>query len=425
VQRIPASFPVNNRQIFKQQMLRWACQFSICCFLDNNEYQSKHHSHEWLLAAGAIRTFAPAENKLQELKSFCAEQKDWLFGHLGYDLKNEIEGLSSEHEDFAGFPDIFLFQPQIVIHSNNDGVSISCIDTEPQKIYDAICNEPLNEKHFFPKPNIQLRTVKWQYIDTVEKLRNHILRGDCYEINYCIEFFAEDAIIDPLTVYEELINISPNPFACFYKLHDKYLLCASPERYLKKTGNTILSQPIKGTIKRNSETEEDELNKQQLQQSSKDRSENVMVVDLVRNDLSKICKDGTVAVDELFGIYTFPQLHQMISTVKGELKEDVDFADIVAATFPMGSMTGAPKRSVMQLVEKYEQAKRGIFSGAVGYIDPQGDFDFNVTIRSIMYNAANEYLSYKVGSGITFYSNAEAEFEECMLKAKAIEKVLG
>jgi para-aminobenzoate synthetase component 1 len=425
VQRILASFPVNEKKIFKQQMLRWACQFSICCFLDNNEYQSNHHSHEWLLAAGAVKTFSPAENKLQALKSFCANNNDWLFGHFGYDLKNEIEALKSSHEDFIGFPDIFLFQPQIVIRSTANGVCISCIETDPQKIYEAICNEQLHNKHSLQQPNIQLRTVKWQYIDTVEKLRNHILRGDCYEINYCIEFFAEDAMIDPITVYEELITISPNPFACFYKLHDKYLLCASPERYLKKTGNTILSQPIKGTIKRNSEAEKDELNKQQLKQSSKDRSENVMVVDLVRNDLSKVCKDGTVEVDELFGIYTFPQLHQMISTVKGILKEDADLSEIIAATFPMGSMTGAPKRRVMQLVEKYEQAKRGIFSGAVGYIDPQGDFDFNVVIRSIMYNSTNAYLSYQVGSGITFYSNAEAEFEECMLKAKAIEKVLG
>ena len=195
--------------------------------------------------------------------------------------------------------------------------------------------------------------------------------------------------------------------------------------FIARRGKKIISQPIKGTIKRDIEALEDETNRQQLYRSTKDRSENVMVVDLVRNDLSKICEDGSVEVEELFGIYTFPQLHQMISTVKGELKGKVDFADIVKATFPMGSMTGAPKRSVMQLIEKYEQTKRGIFSGAVGYIDPQGDFDFNVVIRSIMYNATFEHLSYQVGSGITFYSNAEEEFEECMLKAKAIEKVLG
>ncbi|MBL7747847.1 MAG: chorismate-binding protein, partial [Chitinophagaceae bacterium] len=158
--------------------------------------------------------------------------------------------------------------------------------------------------------------------------------------------------------------------------------------------------------------------------SAKDRSENVMVVDLVRNDLAKICTEGTVKVDELYGIYSFPQVHQMISTVSGELKQGISFADIIKATFPMGSMTGAPKKRVMELIEQYEQTRRGIFSGAVGYIAPNGDFDFNVVIRSIMYNAATRYLSYQAGSGITFYSDPEMEWEECLMKAAAIRKVL-
>jgi para-aminobenzoate synthetase component 1 len=425
VQRITVSFPVHDKEVFKQQMLCWASQYSICCCLDNNAYSSKHHSYEWLVAVGAVKVLSPAEDKLDALKRFCAGHDDWLFGHIGYDLKNEIETLTSTHIDYIGFSDLFFFQPEIVIQANTDSVSIASLTTDPNNIYNAIVETPLQIVTRLPQPDIQLRTVKWQYIDTVEKLRNHILRGDCYEINYCLEFFAEDAVIEPLHVYEQLIKISPNPFSCFYKLRDKYLLCASPERYIKKTGNTIISQPIKGTIKRNTETKEDEDNRQQLLRSEKDRSENVMVVDLVRNDLSKICKDGSVVADELFGIYSFPQVHQMISTVKGALKTDIDFADIIKATFPMGSMTGAPKKRVMELIEQYEHTKRGIFSGTVGYIDPNGDFDFNVVIRSIMYNEMNNYLSYQVGSAITFYSNAEDEFEECLLKAKAIEKVLG
>lgn len=425
VQRISASFPVQNKEVFKQQMLDWANQFSICCFLDNNQYSSKHNSHEWLLAAGAVKVCAPIENKLDALKHFCAGKNDWLFGHIGYDLKNEIEALNSTHTDYIGFPDLFFFQPEIVIRSNADGISIESLTQASSDIFTAInatIHEPARHSQ---QLDIQMRTVKWQYLDTIEKLRNHILRGDCYEINYCIEFFAEDATIDPLNVYEQLIKISPNPFSCFYKLYDKYLLCASPERYMKKEGNSIISQPIKGTIKRHTVNREDEINKKQLFQSKKDRSENVMVVDLVRNDLSKVCKDGSVMVEELFGVYSFPQVHQMISTVKGELKESIDLADILHATFPMGSMTGAPKKRVMELIEEYEQTKRGIFSGAVGYIDPEDDFDFNVVIRSIMYNERTNYLSYQVGSAITFYSNAAEEFEECLLKAKAIEKVLG
>ena len=161
--------------------------------------------------------------------------------------------------------------------------------------------------------------------------------------------------------------------------------------------------------------------KEELFHSDKDRSENVMVVDLVRNDLSKVCEEGTVKVDELYGIYSFPQVHQMISTVSGELKKNISFTEIIKATFPMGSMTGAPKKRVMELIEQYEKTKRGIFSGCLGYISPNGDFDFNVVIRSIMYNASSNYLSFQAGSAITFYSDPEKEWEECLLKAEAIK----
>ena len=273
--------------------------------------------------------------------------------------------------------------------------------------------------------NIEARISKEEYISTIEKLLAHIKRGDCYEINYCQEFFATDVITDPLHLYTQLTAISPNPFSCFYKLADKYVLCASPERYIQKKGTHILSQPIKGTFQRDpfNAAADNEL-KLQLQQSEKDKSENVMVVDLVRNDLSRVCKEGTVKVEELFGVYSFPQVHQMISTITGELKNGVDLSEIIKASFPMGSMTGAPKRRVMELIEQYEKTKRGIYSGAVGYISPEKDFDFNVVIRSILYNATEKYLSYLVGGGITFYSDAEKEYAECLLKAEAIKKVL-
>jgi len=232
-------------------------------------------------------------------------------------------------------------------------------------------------------------------------------------------------VVDPLSIYAQLTQLSPNPFSCYYKLEDKYLLCASPERFLKKTGNQLMSQPIKGTFKRNTaNVDADNLLKQQLYSSDKERAENVMVVDLVRNDLSRICKEASVKVAELFGIYTFPQVHQMISTIVGEVEDDVDFADILEATFPMGSMTGTPKKRVMQLINQYEVQPRGLYSGAVGYIAPNKDFDFNVVIRSILYNSTNKYLNYQVGGGITYYSNAEAEYEECLLKADSIRRVL-
>jgi para-aminobenzoate synthetase component 1 len=227
-----------------------------------------------------------------------------------------------------------------------------------------------------------------------------------------------------VNIFRNLGKLSPNPFSALYKVNNKWLICASPERFLKKEGSKIFSQPIKGTAKRSAEKKKDEENRINLGSSQKERSENVMVVDLVRNDLSRVCKKGTVKVEELYGIYSFPQVHQMISTISGELKEGILFAEIIRACFPMGSMTGAPKKRVMELIEQYEKTKRGIFSGAVGYISPTGDFDFNVVIRSIMYNAPAHYLSFQAGSAITFYSDPAQEWEECLVKAEAIKKVL-
>ncbi|RZM13011.1 MAG: anthranilate synthase component I family protein, partial [Pedobacter sp.] len=250
-----------------------------------------------------------------------------------------------------------------------------------------------------------------------------IRRGDCYEINFCQEFYAAGVVMDPLSAYTQLTSISPNPFSALYRLEDKWLLCASPERFLCKKNSTLISQPIKGTSKRNTDQDIDKRNKESLYNSTKDRSENVMIVDLVRNDLSKVCREGTVKVDELFGIYSFPQVHQMISTISGEIDDSVSFEEIIRATFPMGSMTGAPKRRVMQLIEQYERTKRGLFSGAVGYLSPDGNFDFNVVIRSLFYNDTSNYLSLSAGSGITFYSDPELEWQECIMKIDAIGKL--
>ncbi len=406
-------------------MLNWVNRFNICCFLDNHQYRSAHQSVECLAAAGAVNIFSPQKNLLPQLSEFSREHNDWLFGHISYDLKNEIEPLRSAHPDHIGFPDAFFFQPETVLQLKNDQLIISSLTHDPEIIFDELKNSPPTMNHGPWTINIEPRISKEEYISTIKKILTHIQRGDCYEINYCQEFFAIGVDVDPLYLYMQLTAISPNPFSCFYKLKEKYLLCASPERYLQKKGDHILSQPIKGTFKRDpGNTQADNELKKQLQQSEKDKSENVMVVDIVRNDLSRICKEGTVKVDELFGVYSFPQVHQMISTITGELKNDVDISDMIKATFPMGSMTGAPKRRVMELIEQYEKTKRGIYSGAVGYISPEKDFDFNVVIRSILYNAVERYLNYLVGGGITFYSDPEKEYEECLLKADAIKKVL-
>lgn len=420
------SYPVDNFTWVKQKMLNWTKPFNIFCFLDNHQYNFSEPPFECLLAAGVHRSLeSTAGNAFNNLQDFVTAQKDWIFGHLGYDLKNEVENLFSKNPDGIQFPDLFFFVPQTVLILQRDNLSIGDINGNADNIFQEIMGTPVN----LPMPatwvpKLQSRFTKDEYIESVQAIRQHILRGDCYEINLCQEFFAH-GYIDPHGVYLKLGKLSPNPFAAFYKLHDKYLLCSSPERYLKKQGDKILSQPIKGTSRRDpDDVAEDERSKERLAASEKERSENVMVVDLVRNDLSKICVDGSVVAEELFEVYSFPQVHQMISTVCGIIDKEATLADIFKATFPMGSMTGAPKKRVMELIEKYERTKRGLFSGAIGYIHPGGDFDFNVIIRSILFNSTEQYISIQAGSAITFYSDAEMEFEECEVKIGAMKKVL-
>lgn len=424
-------FSVSDFEEVKNKVLNWTKQFSTFCFLDNHQYQIEPHSLECLLAAGVKRSIkANAGSALQQLDEFIEQRDCWLFGHLGYDLKNEIEHTESRHPDRLGFPDLFFFEPEIVIRLSQNEMIIEADD--PVFVFNAI-RETIPSADLTVKQELSIRNrySREEYITIINTLKKHILRGDCYEINFCQEFYSTGLGINPLTVYQKLSRISPNPFSAFYHVDDQWLMCASPERFLRGEGKKILSQPIKGTSHRvNDDVELDELSGRSLKNSAKERSENVMVVDLVRNDLAKICEEGTVKVEELYGIYSFPQVHQMISTVSGSLKADISFSGIIRATFPMGSMTGAPKKKVMELIELYENSRRGIFSGALGYIGPgnrqagKANFDFNVVIRSIMYNAATHYLSIQAGSGITFYSDPEKEWEECMLKVEAMKKAV-
>lgn len=407
-------------------MLDWANQFGICCFLDDHQYRLREHSFECILAVNAENVLHTTKGEaFEQLQTFIDQNNDWCFGHLGYDLKNEIEVLQSNNADFVKFDDLFFFIPEIVLILRGNELLVGVKSRAHAQIARAVFSIVPATARSPLQIEIKSRFTRNAYIDTVQQLQQHILRGDCYEINFCQEFYNDAAKIDPLQVYKALSRESPNPFSCYYRLEDKYLLCASPERYLRKSGNRLISQPIKGTIRRNNKrTEADQLNRETLQQSGKDRSENIMIVDLVRNDLAKVCTEGSVKVEELMGIYAFPQVYQMISTVSGEVENNTRVTDILKATFPMGSMTGAPKKRVMELIEQYERTKRGLFSGAVGYISPQQDMDFNVVIRSILYNASGRYISFPTGSAITYYSKAEDEYEECLLKAGAIKKVL-
>lgn len=390
-------------------------------FLNSNSYVSKF---QWVLAAGSKRELKIENNGLQpfeQLKSF--RRNTALFGFLAYDLKNDIENLQSNNFDGLQFPVLHFFEPKVLITQQNEFLTI--VADNPEEVLEVLKNAKSN--YVSSKTHvgeINARISKSDYIKKVEKIKEEIQYGNIYEMNFCQEFFAENASINPFDIYAQLNELSQMPFSAFYKVDNQFVICASPERFLQKTGEKLISQPIKGTIKRSLQKEEDELLKIQLQKDEKERSENVMIVDLVRNDLSKISERGTVKVDELFGIYSYPKVHQMISTVSSVLHSENNFIDAIEATFPMGSMTGAPKISAMKIIEAHENTKRGIYSGAIGYILPNEDFDFNVVIRSILYNSENKYLSFMVGSAITILSNPENEYEECLLKAKAIFEVL-
>jgi len=400
--------------------------YSHVCYLEGNGLPYLYGVFPSTLAFGAKKLLCldKTANAFEQLTEFQLTATNTIFGYLGYDLKNELENLESNNSDRLKLPQMLFFEPEYLVEYQENEIIIS--GENPRLIFDEINRIVIVEKGnaFASTPKLQSKISKESYINRVDAIQSHIHRGDIYELNFCQEFFIENEDIRAVDTFIKLNQLSPMPFGSFFKADDKYLLCASPERFLKKEGRMIISQPIKGTVKRGKNKKEDKRLIDSLLHSEKELAENVMIVDLVRNDLSKTAKDGSVKVEELFGIYSFSNVHQMISTVVSELDEKCSAFDALKATFPMGSMTGAPKIAAMQLIEKYEETLRGLFSGAVGYISKEQNFDFNVVIRSILYDSATSYLSFQVGSAITSDADAENEWEECEVKISAIKKAL-
>ena len=429
--RKTVSFTISEIQQFKDALLSWAQQFDEVVWLDSNDHNDKYGSFDTLVAVdGLTSVVTDAHNAFDILKEYQSETKDWLFGYLSYDLKNDVEVLESNNFDGLHFPDLYFFQPKKIIRileNKVDFIYLNMVDDEIQKDFKSISGATFINKEDIQSTSdirIKLRIFKDEYFRRIDRMLQHIHRGDIYEANFCQEFYAENTEINAVRTYQKLNSISKAPFATFLKLNDKYLLSASPERYIKKKGNKVISQPIKGTAKRSLEPNEDMALSASLKQDIKERAENIMIVDLVRNDLSKSALKGSVKVEELCEVYAFEQVHQMISTITSYVPETKNPVEIIHDTFPMGSMTGAPKVSAMKIIEELESFKRGLYSGAVGYFTPENDFDFNVIIRSILYNASEKYVSYAVGSAITAKAVPEKEYEECLLKAKAMREVL-
>ncbi|WP_281321927.1 anthranilate synthase component I family protein [Flavobacterium aestivum] len=413
---------------FKQQLVAWGQQFREITFLDSNSFSDAFSNFDCVLAVDAFTSIkTDYHNAFEDLKQYQQTTKDWLFGYLSYDLKNDVEHLQSNNHDGLNFPDVYFFQPKKLFFLKGNQLEIQYLnmcDDEVDDDFEEIRNYVLSIDVTTNSIAVKQRIIKQNYLDKVSKLLEHIHKGDIYEANFCMEFYAEKAIINPLEKFLKLNEISQAPFTVFLKNNKQFLLSASPERYLKKEGEDLISQPIKGTAKRFLDPVEDEKSKTNLAQDPKERAENIMITDLVRNDLSRTAQKATVVVKELCGIYSFLQVHQMISTIASKIDSRYSAVDALRTTFPMGSMTGAPKLSAMEIIEELEESKRGLYSGAVGYFSPYGDFDFNVVIRSILYNQENQYVSFSVGSAITSLSIPEKEYEECLLKAKAMLEVL-
>jgi para-aminobenzoate synthetase component 1 len=421
---------IANPTLFKEQILYWSQQFSETIILDSNVESNENQlykSYDLIIAVDAFTSIqTDYEKAFEDLYQYQSKANDWLFGYLAYDLKNDVEHLQSQNFDGLGFSDLYFFQPKKIFLLKENCLEIKYLnmcDDEIDSDFEDILNQS-KIKSLKSNVVIEQRISKENYIKKVEKTLAHIHRGDIYEANFCMEFYANNALIEPSEIYQKLNRISDSPFAVYFKKNQQYLLSASPERYLKKENEKVISQPIKGTAKRNSNSELDEQNKVTLQNNAKERSENIMIVDLVRNDLSQTATKGSVEVEEFCEIYSFKQVHQMISTITSNVAHTTSPIEILRTTFPMGSMTGAPKISAMKIIEDLEETKRGLYSGAVGYFTPSGNFDFNVVIRSILYNSENQYLSFSVGSAITAEAIPENEYEECLLKAKAMFEVL-
>lgn len=394
---------IEDIQQFKVKVLHFLEKYNTFTFLDNNGYQILPYNYEFLAAAGVSRSVHFSEIN---------QSKDWLFFQFDY----EFEPLNPQEKKYQ------IYVPEVVIYqrASQTEICIECLGN-PDEIFAAICQEansyPINTIKAKP---FATSISKEQYIKTIEQIRADIFLGKYYELNYCIDFQTRASIPLPNAFFHQLNQSNPAPMAAFCRQDKQYLFCNSPERFLCRQDDDIIAQPIKGTAPKGGDVGALADKKAKLKASVKDRAENVMIVDLTRNDLSKICKTASVQVPELFGIYAFTHVLQMISTVQGRLQAGTGFTDIWSATFPMGSMTGAPKTTVMAHIQSYEHFVRGRYSGSIGYIDPRGNFDANVVIRSLEYNAVTGLVEYKAGGAITYQSTAEQEWEEIIWKSKSM-----
>ena len=399
-----------------------------------------------LLGVGARRSLSiahPTPGDWALWEAFVEEgerRKAWTAGWLGYDLHASLDLAETNHvprdvpNHPGGWPLLVWWEPEVVVEwpaGESEPVLVSGGEVPwVQEVMAAARGEnsgqPLQATSDSPGSWAAL-TPMWnedEYRSKFEAVHQALQRGDIYEMNLCMPWEGRAPGHASWSVFARLAEKTKAPHSAYVQAGTWRTMCASPERFLAKQGRRLLSQPIKGTVRRGATPAEDEALKAQLAASEKERAENVMIVDLVRNDLSRVAERDSVTVEELFGIHTFGTVHQMISTVACTLRPDASPLDILRATFPMGSMTGAPKLSAMRHIARLEAAGRGVYSGTIGFVDPDGDWDLNVVIRSLMHRADTGRVDATVGGAITLLSQAHSEHEECLLKAEALRQCL-
>ena len=422
-------FRLSDPELFKKKALVWAGGFPELMLLNSNDHfhSDPYHAEEWLLAAGALSFVRAerAEGAIEALDEYLQTTDERFFGFLNYNLKEAVGGGTYKQDAYISFPYLYFFEPRYLLRFIEGELEINRNYPESAAIYDLIMQTVLPPEKS-RTTNFTATESKEKYLRKVELIREKILEGDFYELNYCLEFRAEvDAEESPLELYCSLNEKSPNPFSVLFRSGDLWLLCASPERFLARRNGLLVAQPIKGTAAKSGDQLLDRQRALELQNNPKERAENAMIVDLMRNDLARVCETGSVEVRELFGVYVMPSVIQMISTISGRQKPETGIQEILKSAFPMGSMTGAPKIEVMRQTDDLETFNRGIYSGAAGYLSREGDFDLNVIIRSIQVDKAKGRISFQAGGAITLDSEPESEYAEIMLKIKPMLEVLG
>lgn len=412
------SFPVSPD--FRQKAFSWTQTFPFAYYQNGHQYKLPYGPFEEILAIGT-------SSQINENQSFWKSKADLdsnktYFGFLSYDAGLENFGLEKRAHSKSEFPEYCIFEAITVLIFEKEIVSIKAED--PEKIFQSIQTCIPFRKKAFSKTEFKALESREKYLQNVNKIQDLIREGRVYEANYC-QFLEAQTAPCGLSFYLSMQEIMPMPFSAWLKFPNFEIASASPERFLKKDDQTLVSQPIKGTAKRGKTQAEDESKRRILLNSEKERAENLMIVDLVRNDLASVSEIGSTKVQELFGIYGYPSVFQMISTIQSQMREDLNWRDALKALFPMGSMTGAPKKEVMHHIQSLESKSRGPFSGCLGWISGQGNFDLNVLIRSLFIDHKRQKSFFGVGSAITIDAEAEVEWKECALKAKKILELFG